>query len=170
VPDTTRHGSKQVILEDYLYVGYNYRLTDLQAAVGIEQMKKLEGIVRRRRELAGRYNAALAGHPWLEPPHVPAWAEPNFQSYAVQLRADAPVSRNDLMQQLLDQGIATRRGIMLAHREPAYAGHANPVSLVHSEDTSARSLLLPLYPEMTESQQDAVLAALGCGPATRAAA
>ena len=56
--------------------------------------------------------------------------------------ADAPVSRNDLMQQLLDQGIATRRGIMLAHREPAYAGYANPVSLVHSEDASARSLLM----------------------------
>ena len=108
-------------------------MTDIQAAVGIEQMKRLDWIVGRRRELAARYTQALAEHPWLRPPYVPEYAESNFQSYAVQLTEDAPISRDELMQRLLDEGISTRRGIMLAHIEPAYAGHAQAQPLQHSE-------------------------------------
>ncbi len=160
VRDTERHAATKVILEDYLCVAYNYRLTDIQAAVGIEQMKKLDWIVARRRELAARYTEALADHPWLRPPHVPDYAEPNYQSYAVWLTEDAPVGRNGLMQRLLDQGIATRRGIMLSHLEPAYASRVNPQTLLQSEQSSARSLLLPLYPQMTREEQDRVLANL----------
>ena len=146
VPDTVRHGASQVITESYLCVGYNYRMTDLQAAMGIEQMKRLDEILTRRRELAGRYSAALDRHPWIEPPYVPDYAEFNFQSYAVQLTAEAPLSRDALMQRLLEQKIATRRGIMLSHLEPAYAGQAT-ASLRQSERASACSLLLPLYPQ-----------------------
>jgi dTDP-4-amino-4,6-dideoxygalactose transaminase len=153
VPDTVRHTANQVITEAYLCVGYNDRMTDLQAAMGIEQMKRLEEIVARRRELAARYSAALAEHPWLVPPFVPDFAEFNYQSYAVQLTESAPIGRDQLMQRLLDQKIATRRGIMLSHREPAYAGHATG-ALSQSEIASARSLLLPLYPQMTEAEQD----------------
>jgi dTDP-4-amino-4,6-dideoxygalactose transaminase len=160
VRDTERHTARKVILEDYLCVGYNYRLTDIQAGVGIEQMKKLDRIVARRRELAVRYSEALADHPWLRPPYVPDYAEPTFQSYAVHLTDDAPVTRNELMQRLLDAGIATRRGIMLSHLEPAYAGRVNPQTLLQSEQSSARSLLLPLYPQMTREEQDRVLANL----------
>jgi perosamine synthetase len=161
VPDTVRHAANQVMTEAYLCVGYNFRMTDLQAAMGIEQMKRLEEIVARRRELAARYNAALAEHPWLRPPFVPEYAEFNYQSYAVQLTDDAPIARDDLMQRLLDQKIATRRGVMLSHAEPAYAGRGHACGpLPHSEDASARSVLLPLYPQMTESEQDQVLAAL----------
>src|SRR3990172_2119701 len=112
VSDTVRHKARRVILEEYVCVGYNYRMTDIQAAIGIEQMQKLDWILARRRELAARYTEALSGHPWLRPPYVPDYAEPNFQSYAVQLTDDAPITRDDLMQTLLDQGIATRRGIM----------------------------------------------------------
>ena len=160
VPDTVRHAAKQVITEEYLCLGYNYRMTDIQAAMGIEQMKKLDWIVARRRELAARYTAALADHPWLRPPCVPDYAEPTFQSYAVQLTDDAPISRDDLMQRLLDEGICTRRGIMLAHTEPAYAGRPQAQPLQHSECASARSVLLPLYPQMTSEEQDRVLGAL----------
>jgi dTDP-4-amino-4,6-dideoxygalactose transaminase len=160
VRDTERHTATKVILEDYLCVGYNYRLTDVQAAIGVEQMKKLDGIVSRRRELAARYTEALAAHPWLRPPFVPDYAEMNYQSYAVQLTPDAPISRNELMQRLLDEGIATKRGVMLSHCEPAYAGHANPQPLPNSEWASACSLLLPLYPQMTEAEQDQVVDAL----------
>lgn len=160
VPDTARHNADRVIIEEYVCVGYNYRMTDLQAAVGVEQMKRLDWIVGRRRELAARYTRALAGHAWLRPPYVPAGAEPNFQSYAVQVAPGAPVGRNELMQRLLDRGIASRRGVMLAHREPAYAGHANPAPLHHSEAASDRSLLLPLYPQMTREEQDSVVGAL----------
>jgi len=160
VPDTVRHASSQVIAEEYVCLGYNYRMTDIQAAVGIEQMKKLDWVVARRRELAARYTEALAGHAWLRPPHVPDYAEPNFQSYAVQLADEAPMSRDDLMQRLLDRGIATRRGIMLAHAEPAYRARATADGLPHSEAASRRSLLLPLFPAMSDQQQGAVLEAL----------
>jgi dTDP-4-amino-4,6-dideoxygalactose transaminase len=166
VPDTVRHAAKQVILEEYVCVGYNYRMTDIQAAVGIEQMKRLDWIVAQRRRLAARYTEALAGHPWLRPPYVPEYAEPNFQSYAVQLTEVAPIGRDELMQRLLDQGVAPRRGIMLAHAEPAYAGHTARGDLSRSEAASARSVLLPLFPQMTEEEQDRVKEALSGHPST----
>ena len=90
VPDTVRHGASKVITEEYVCLGYNYRMTDIQAAIGIEQMKKLDWIVERRRALAQRYNQALDGHPWLRSPHVPEYAEPNYQSYAVPIYRRRP--------------------------------------------------------------------------------
>jgi perosamine synthetase len=160
VSDTVRHAAKRVITEEYVCVGYNYRMTDIQAAVGIEQMKRLDRIVDRRRELAHRYSLALADHPWLRPPYVPDYAEPNFQSFAVQLTADAPVNREDFMQRLLDDGISTRRGIMVSHREPAFAGYTQYQSLRKSEIASAQSILLPLYPDLTHEEQNRVIDAL----------
>jgi len=170
VPDTVRHSSKKVINEEYVCVGYNYRMTDIQAAVGIEQLKRLDWIVRRRREMANRYNDALAGHPWLRLPFVPEYAEPNFQSYAIQLTSDAPMSRDELMQRLLDVDISTRRGIMLAHAEAAYR-YKGVSQLTHSEFASARSVLLPLYPQLSPLDQDRVSIALrGYSAAAPAAA
>ena len=160
IPDTVRHGARKVIIESYSEVGYNYRLTDLQAAIGIEQLKRLDWIVERRRAIAARYTAVLAGHPWLRPPIEPEYATSNFQSYAVQLTADAPISRNDLMQWMLDQNIATRRGVMLSHLEPAYAGYKMTNDLSNGEAASASSIILPIYPQMTIGQQDQVIGAL----------
>ena len=160
IPDTVRHGAAKVIIESYTEIGYNYRLTDVQAAIGIEQLKRLDWILERRRAIAARYSASLAGHPWLIPPFEPHYATSNFQSYAVRLTADAPMSRNDLMQRMLDQQIATRRGIMLSHLEPAFAGRPVPNDLSNSEAASANSIILPLYPGMTIDVQDRVIDSL----------
>jgi perosamine synthetase len=157
VSDTARHGSKQVVTEQYLCVGYNSRMTDIQAALGVAQMKKLDWVVRRRRELAERYTQAVAAHPWLSPPYIPDFAEPNFQSYAVQIKSGSPVDRDELMQKLLDGGIATRRGIMLSHLEPPYANSARLENLEMSTAASENSFLIPLYPQMTEQEQDQVI-------------
>jgi dTDP-4-amino-4,6-dideoxygalactose transaminase len=169
VRDTERHTSRKVLIEEYVCLGYNYRLTDIQAAIGIEQMKKLDEIVSLRRELAARYTEALTDHPWLTPPYVPDYAEPNFQSYAVTLAEGTPVGRNELMQRLLDQGVASRRGIMQSHLEAPYAGAAGRGSLPRSEAASESSLLLPLYPQMTRQEQDQVLTALFAAASARAA-
>ena len=91
---------------------------------------------------------------------MPDYAEPNFQSYAVQLTGDAPIGRDRLMQRLLDAGISTRRGIMLAYTEPAYAGCRTPGDLGRSESASANSLLLPLYPQMSDKDVQCVIDAL----------
>ncbi len=160
ISDTARHGAAKVIIETYDEVGYNYRLTDVQAAIGIEQVKRLDWIVQRRRELAHAYNAALADHPWLKTPYEPDWAHSNYQSYAVTLTENAPCSRNELMQHLLEQGIATRRGIMLAHREKPFLHAPNAASLKQSERASDDSILLPLYPDLSAADLGAVVAAL----------
>jgi perosamine synthetase len=173
VPDTTRHGSKQVIFESYPIVGYNYRLTDIQAAVGREQLKRLPGCLVRRRQLARRYREGLAGLRNLVLPVEPAWARTNWQSFCVRL-ADS-LDQRQVMQRLLDLGIASRRGVMCAHREAAYApgtwtcrpagancqcAPGTCVRLEESERAQDHGVILPLYHEMTEGDQDRVIAAL----------
>jgi len=156
VPDTVRHGAREVIFESYPELGYNYRMTDLQAAIGREQLKRLPEIVERRRFLAGRYRELLAGVPGLRLPEQPSWARSNFQSYCVRLPEEC--DQRAVMQFLLEQGIATRRGIMCAHRELPYAGGGE--RLPHSEAAQDRSILLPLFHQMTEDDQQRVALAL----------
>jgi dTDP-4-amino-4,6-dideoxygalactose transaminase len=157
VPDTVRHASKTVVFEQYPVLGFNYRLTDIQAAVGRVQLKRLPGMLERRRELAGRYTRALERIPGLVPPHVPPYAVPNFQSYPVRVTADYPVSRDELMQSLLDRGVGSRRGIMNAHQEGAYADAVNRFPLTRSEEARDSVVLLPLFADMTEAQQSSVI-------------
>ena len=154
VPDTVRHGSRQVVFESYEEVGYNYRLTDLQAAVGREQLRRMPAMIARRREQAARYRGLLADIPGLGLPAEPAWARTNWQSYAVRLPPGA--SQRQVMQSLLDDGISTRRGVMCAHREPAYASapwrRAADETLAESEQAQDEVIILPLYHAMTDAE------------------
>jgi dTDP-4-amino-4,6-dideoxygalactose transaminase len=158
VPDTVRHGSNQVIFESYPTVGYNYRMTDIQAAVGREQLKRLPSIVAERRTLAARYAELLSDIAGIGLPVEPAWARSNWQSYAVRLPEG--VSQQALMQAMLDDKISTRRGIMCSHREPAYRGDATPHPLLNSECAQDHSVLLPLYPGMAAEAQASVASRL----------
>jgi dTDP-4-amino-4,6-dideoxygalactose transaminase len=157
VPDTVRHGARQVIHESYPVLGYNYRMTDIQAAVGREQLKRLPEIVRTRRALAERYSTLLSGVPGLETPREPEWARSNWQSYCVRLPAHC--DQRAVMQRMLDQNVATRRGIMCSHREAAYGGDANG-RLPHSEEAQDQCIILPLYSQMTPEEQGRVAEAL----------
>ena len=150
VPDTVRHSATTVIFEEYHEVGFNYRMTDIQAAVGREQLKRLPDILRRRAELAARYTAALAGLPGLEPPRVPAGCRTNFQSYAVRLTPASPLTRDEWMTRLLARGVSTRRGIMNAHQESAYAGRGE-YHLPHSEAARDGVFLLPLFASLSDA-------------------
>jgi perosamine synthetase len=158
VPDTVRHGSPQVVFEDYLAVGYNYRMTDIQAAIGRKQLGRLPELVSRRRTLAARYQDLLGNVDGLLLPVEPEWARSNWQSYCVRL--PDRVGQKAVMQELLDQGIATRRGIMCSHREPCYAEEKPRHDLRQSELAQDRAILLPLYAQMTEQDQVAVASAL----------
>jgi dTDP-4-amino-4,6-dideoxygalactose transaminase len=161
VPDAVRHGAKQVVFEDYVVPGFNYRLTDLQAAVGREQLKRLPGMVSRRREQAERYGALLADVRGIQTPREPAWARANWQSYIVRLVGGAQRQRA-VMQALLDLAISTRRGVMCSHREPAYrlAAWRAAGALAESERAQDEGVILPLYDEMTAADQERVAAAL----------
>ena len=144
VPDTVRHGSQKVIFEDYVTTGFNYRMTDIQAAVGLEQLKRLDDIIDERRSLATHYAKLLSNIPYLEAPMVNDAIGPNWQSYPVKLLDGAPCSQLEFMQFLLDKGIATRRGIMNAHQETPYID--GPWALPKSESARDRVVLLPLFP------------------------
>jgi dTDP-4-amino-4,6-dideoxygalactose transaminase len=159
VPDTVRHASKDVVFESYPVLGFNYRMTDIQAAIGRQQLSRLGVLVARRRELAARYGQLLGGVPGVVTPREPDWARTNWQSYAVRLeQADLRA----VMQRMLNDGIATRRGVMNAHTEAAYpeGSWRTRGSLAESERAQRATLVLPLFHQMTFDEQDRVVAAL----------
>jgi len=162
VSDQARHSSREVVSEQYTELGYNYRLTDLQAAIGRVQLTRLPATVARRREIAARYHALLRGIPGLHLPFEPAWARSNWQSYCVRLPHGVDQSR--VMQSMLDEGISTRRGVMCAHLEPAYRREPwraqSSSALAVSERISADGLILPLYVDMTEAEESRVVSSL----------
>ena len=158
VNDRTRHESSKIIFEDHLEVGYNYRLTDIQASVGIRQLEKLDWILTRRRRIAAKYHKAFKGLPGIQLPIEKKGFFSNYQSYSVYLKDDCPASRNDIMQKMLDAGISTRRGIMTTHRETAYKEECAGISLPVSEKSCDRSIILPLYVPMAEEDIEKVIA------------
>ena len=172
IPDTVRHKTNKVIFESYPELGYNYRMTDIQAAVGREQLSRLTEIVARRREQAERYRDLLSNIPGLGLPEEPEWARSNWQSFCVRLPAGC--DQQQVMQIMLDAGVATRRGVMCAHREIAYGsgtwscGNASECDcpagtcsrLSESEKAQDHTIILPLFHQMTDADQDKVVAVL----------
>lgn len=154
VPDTVRHSTKKVIFEEYVTTGFNYRMTDVQAAIGIEQLRKLPGFLEERRKMAALYFHKLKDVSWLEPPHDPSYCRGNWQSYPVRVLGHSPVNRDRLMQHLLDNEISTRRGIMNAHQEPAYISE---FSLPQSEQSRDSVILLPLFTGMKDAEVEEVV-------------
>jgi perosamine synthetase len=159
VPDTVRHDSPELIIERYLCVGHNYRMSDLHAAVGLAQLARLDELVAQRRALAAVYDAAFADDALVEPPYVPEYAWPNYQSYVLRLRGPAAEERSELLAALRRRGIAAKPGIMVIHREPAFHGRCSG-GLTYSEQLSDQSLLLPLYPSLNDAEQQQVIEAL----------
>jgi perosamine synthetase len=152
-----RHAAGVAMLEAYAETGFNYRMTDLQAAMGLVQLGRLPGIVARRRELAARYYALLADLP-VRPVRDPAHGTSNHQSFWIELPDGAPPVV-DVLAALTSYGVSARRGIMAAHLEPAYAGHPHG-PLPVTERLSTRTLILPLHHELTEPEQRTVVEAL----------
>ncbi len=156
VSDLARHAARDVVLESYPERGFNARMTDLQGALGLCQLQALEDILERRRRLAERYTAALAGIPSISPPHEPLYAQRTWQSYCVRIEPRAAIDRTELMRRLLKDGVATRRGVMAIHQEAAYPDECVG-SLEHTEAAARDTLMLPLFPDLTEAQQDYVI-------------
>jgi dTDP-4-amino-4,6-dideoxygalactose transaminase len=154
-----RHASGTVKAESYAELGFNYRMTDMQAAVGLVQLDRLDAIVARRRALAQRYREALADLPGAPQHADPPYGTTNNQSFWVTLPDDAPIERDELLAFLASRGISGRRGIMAAHTEPACAGIAHD-DLPVTERHAGRSMILPLFHQMTDDEQDVVIAAV----------
>ncbi|SDS07109.1 DegT/DnrJ/EryC1/StrS family aminotransferase [Microterricola viridarii] len=156
-----RQASLLAPAEEYVEIGFNYRMTDLQAAVGIVQLGRLPEIVRRRRELARAYTEALADIDGLRPVADPEWGTSNFQSYWVEVEEGFPLGREELLEALASAGISARRGIMAAHRQPAYQGvEVGAESLRVTERLTDNTLILPLFHQLEDEEQSRVLAVL----------
>jgi dTDP-4-amino-4,6-dideoxygalactose transaminase len=167
VSDAARHAADRVIVEEYPEVGFNYRLNDIQASIGLVQIRRLDELLAARRERAERYNAELPRIRGLRIPYVPPYATHTYQSYMVTLTRDCRLEREELMTRLLGRGIASRRGIMASHLERTYTSRYGKMSLPVTEEVARTTMLIPLYATMTEDEQSYVITALSeeLGPA-----
>lgn len=157
--------------EQYLEVGFNYRMTDLQAAIGLVQLEKLPALVERRRELARGYAEELKRIDGLRPVMDPPWGTSNFQSYWVEVLPESAKNRDGLLASLAEADVSARRGIMAAHLQPAYRGRdSNAVDLPVTERLSENTLILPLYHQMTSADQARVIGILRTAATRRGAA
>ncbi|TFD52140.1 DegT/DnrJ/EryC1/StrS family aminotransferase [Cryobacterium frigoriphilum] len=168
VSATDRHASVLAPAEEYSEIGYNYRMTDLQASVGIVQLGRLPVIVQRRRELAAVYARAVQGVAGLRAVTDPHWGQCNFQSFWLEVGAEYPLTRDELLERLAQADISARRGIMAAHRQPAYAARdTGGAALTITERLTDNTLILPLYHQLTDADQARVIEALALEGALR---
>ncbi|MDA0166926.1 DegT/DnrJ/EryC1/StrS family aminotransferase [Solirubrobacter ginsenosidimutans] len=157
--DLARHNATDIVFESYPERGWNTRMTDMQAALGLCQLEALDEILAERDRQAARYNAAVESIPYLEAPYEPDYAVRTWQSYALRVSPRSPLDRTELMRRLLRDGVATRRGVMAIHHEKAYAG--TNVLLPHTEAAAREVILLPLFPGLGDDAQDYVIERLG---------
>ncbi|WP_427172942.1 DegT/DnrJ/EryC1/StrS family aminotransferase [Arthrobacter sp. 92] len=153
-----RHASVLAPAEEYLEIGFNYRMTDMQAAVGLVQLNRLHAAVTRRREIVAGYHAALGGVGGLRLAQDPAYGASNFQSFWLEVLPDFPLGREQLLERLARDGISARRGIMAAHRQPAYFGRdTGRADLSVTERLTENTLILPVYHQLTPGEQSRVI-------------
>lgn len=157
MPSEKRHTLNKVTFESYPVIGFNFRMSDIQAAVGVEQMKKLPKILEKRAQLAKGYTKTFQKSKYIIPPFVPQNCKYNWQSYVVRLKQNSRISRNGLMEKLLSAGVATRRGVMAIHTEPAYRKLYGEISLPATEEATQQTITLPLYSQMTRAEQNYVV-------------
>lgn len=166
--DLTRHGSRGAfLLAEYDTLGYNYRMTDIQGALGCAQMKRLDEILAARRRIAARYDTLLSEFDAISTPPVPDGLVHGYQAYVCLFGGDAASlatvdrlhdRRNDVMARLEEQGIATRQGthapVLLGYYASKYGLRAQDFPNAYLADRL--SLTLPLYPQLTPSEQSLV--------------
>lgn len=157
VSTADRDRANKVVLETYPEVGFNYKITDIQSAIGVVQMGKVDEIVAERTRLGLRYNELLAGEDRIEVPFVPEGFGHVYQSYNVRLKTDR--SQEDVMKAMMDLGVATRR-IFAIHNQPAFADNGPIPHLPHTDEAASRTMLLPMFVGLTDDEQDEVVAAL----------
>jgi dTDP-4-amino-4,6-dideoxygalactose transaminase len=159
ISDEERHNKGAFILPEHNILGYNYRMTDLQGAIGVQQMKKLDWILKRRIELAHRYDEFLRDMEGIDVPSVPEGYRHTYQSYVIFIRENLPLSRDELALKLQSRGISTRQGTHAVHTLGFYSNkyHLSEWDFPMSRSADRQTLTLPLYPQMTEEEQEYVI-------------
>jgi dTDP-4-amino-4,6-dideoxygalactose transaminase len=156
ISDLDRHRGNNTAFEAYDVIGYNYRMTDIQAAIGIKQMDVLDACIEKRANIAAQYNEVFSKLPGVKvlnslPDYITKW---NYQSYTIRLVGAGVDKRNKFMDYLISQGVSAKRGIPPIHQEPIYKANWK---LPLTEAVSEESLFIPIFSQMTESDVDYVI-------------
>ena len=176
ITDIERHKSGQTALPQVEMLGYNYRMTDIQGAIGVEQMKKYDYIVGERMRRAKIYNQELAGVDWLRLPIAPRGYAHTYQSYCLLVggsRHLGVVNRENYIDQwspvkdklavtFKDKGISIRGGTHACHMLPYYARKYNlkPLDFPNTAIADALLVTIPLFASMTDNEQQFVIDAI----------
>lgn len=160
VSDLKRHEAKGALFQQYFESGYNYRMTDMQAAMGLVQLDKLPAMLEQRAAQAKRYGELLAAVDEIAPPFVPDYATHSWSSYSVRTTAKAKVSADDLVRRMAERNVSCRRGIQPLHFEPFFAEHMRDLHLAETESAAKETLFLPIFPGLTDGEQRTVVEAL----------
>ena len=157
------HGPRPFLLPDFNMLGYNYRMTDLQGAVGVVQLKKLHGLINEREKWAKYYSEKLTSVEWLNTPTVPDGYKHGWQSFVTYVDENkAPFSRNQIMEKLQDMGISTRPGTHAVHMLDYYKKLMN----IHEDDFPGAkacnnfTMAIPLHNRMNAEDYNYVVEAI----------
>jgi len=161
ISEEQRHqGPRPYLLPEFNLLGYNYRMTDLQGAVGLVQLGKLDRFIDERRERASYYTAALSGIPWLRMPSTPHHARHAWQAFVTYVDPEkSPLPRNEIMGLLQEEGISTRPGThavhMLGYYRERYGIKAD--DFPGARDCDANTMAIPLHNRMVEEDYEYVV-------------
>lgn len=160
ISDLERHKAKGVLVQEYHDFGYNYRMTDMQAAIGIVQMARADEIIQARADQAAYYDAAFASVPEVVPPYVPSNMKHAYSSYKIRLDNGGAVDRDTVLRRMAERGISCRTAIQPLHWEPYYQKDWAGVSFPITEELAKTTMFLPIFPGMTQAEQDRVIESL----------
>ena len=160
ISDLERHKAKGLLVQQYADVGYNYRMTDIQAAIGLVQLGKIEAMLKERTAQALRYNEALAEIEEVKQPYVPNYASHAYSSYMISLGEKCLINRDELLGEMAKRGISCRVGIQPLHLEPYYQKLCGRTKLPLTEQASQKTLFLPIYPGLKEEDQKKIITTL----------
>ncbi len=160
VSDLARHQAKGAIFQEYHASGYNYRMTDMQAAMGLVQLRKLDAMLAQRTQQANFYAQRLAEIDEVSPPFVPAYAEHAYSSYCVRFGSSARVPPEEVVKRMAARNVSCRRGIPPLHFEPYFVAKFAGLSLPETEAAAKETMFLPIYPGLSQDQQSQVIVAL----------
>src|SRR5262249_39020731 len=160
ISDWTRHQARGVLQQVYHEAGFNYRMTDIQAAIGLVQLRRLPEMLRLRAERARYFDEHLGALDEIECPFVPEGATHCYSSYCIQFRPGTRRTRAEVLEGMAALGISSGRGIPPLCAEPFFRDRFPNLHLPVSEEAGERTMFLPIFPGLTQTQQARVVAAL----------